>query len=88
MVPERHTIFQVWHIRPLCHLSENRVAAAVFGKKSRYYSYIVYNYWSISYSRLLCFIYFCWLRLLFLAFWGSPKNAPKTPKTPQKRSSS
>jgi hypothetical protein len=25
---------------------------------------------------------------LFLAFWGSPKNAPKTPKTPQKRSSS
>mgnify|MGYP000598454329 CR=1 FL=1 len=30
MVPERHTIFQVWHIRPLCHLSENRVAA-VFG---------------------------------------------------------
>ena len=31
MVPERHTIFQVWHIRPLCHLSKNRVAA-VFGR--------------------------------------------------------
>ena len=75
MVPERHTIFQVWHIRPLCHLSENRVAAAVFGKKSRYYSYIVYNYWSISYSRLLCFIYFC-----YCIFGVPPKMTQKTQK--------